>query len=111
MIKNLKIVIKFRPSNQSFTNISSLQKKSTPQIYLILRQFNFYVLLICRKKFVTINFFPSENEVIKHDLVEFKVQCLKVFRNYSDKPTILLSSSIFRTTLEVSSKLYFVQIC
>ena len=25
------------------------------------------------------NFFPRENEAIKHDLVEFKVQCLKVF--------------------------------
>ena len=24
-------------------------------------------------------FFPRENEAIKHDLVEFKVQCLKVF--------------------------------
>ena len=25
------------------------------------------------------NFFPRENEAIKHDFVEFKVQCLKVF--------------------------------
>ena len=24
-------------------------------------------------------FFPRENEAVKHDLVEFKVQCLKVF--------------------------------
>ena len=25
------------------------------------------------------NFFPRENEAVKHDLVEFKIQCLKVF--------------------------------
>ena len=28
---------------------------------------------------VTSKFFPRENEAIKHDLVEFKVQCLKSF--------------------------------
>ena len=52
-----------------------------------------------------------ENEAIKHDLVEFKVQCLKVFCYHGNKSTILLFYSIFKTTLEVSSKLYFVEIC
>ena len=56
------------------------------------------------------NFFP-ENKAIKHDLVEFKVQCLKVFCYHGNKSTILLFYSIFRTTPEVSSKLYFVEIC
>ena len=31
-----------------------------------------------------------ENEAIKHDLVEFKVQCLKVFCYHGNKSTILL---------------------
>ena len=55
--------------------------------------------------------FPRQNEAIKHDLVEFKVQCLKVFCYHGNKPTILLFYSIFRTTPEVSSKLYVVEIC
>ena len=57
------------------------------------------------------NFFPRENEAIKHDLVEFKVQCLKVFCYHWNKSTILLFYSIFRATPEVSSKHYFVVIC
>ena len=56
------------------------------------------------------NFFPRENEAVKHDLVEFKVQCLKVFCYHDNKSTILLFNSIFRTTPEVSTKLYFVEI-
>ena len=52
------------------------------------------------------NFFPRENEAIKHDLVELKVQCLTVFCYHGNKSTILLFYSIFRTTAEVSSKLY-----
>ena len=48
MIKNVKIVIIW-PLNESVTNISSLPK-NTPQICLILHQFNVYVLLICGKK-------------------------------------------------------------
>ena len=55
--------------------------------------------------------FPRQNEAIKHDLVEFKVQCLKIFCYHSNKSTILLFNLIFRTTSEVSSKLYFVEIC
>ena len=55
--------------------------------------------------------FPRENEAIKHDLVELKVQCLKVFCYHGNKSTILLFYSIFRTTAEVSSKLYFVEMC
>ena len=51
-----------------------------------------------------------ENEAIKHDVVEFKVQCLKVFCYHGNKSTILLFNSIFRTAPEVSSKLYFVEI-
>ena len=55
--------------------------------------------------------FPRENEAIKHDLVEFKVQCLKVFCYHGNKSIILLFYSIFRTTPDVSSKFYFVEIC
>ena len=36
--------------------------------------------------------FPRENEAVKHDLVEFKVQCLKVFCCQGNKSTILLSN-------------------
>ena len=52
------------------------------------------------------NFFPRANEAIKHELIEFKVQCLKIFCYRSNKSTILLFNSIFRTTPDVSSKLY-----
>ena len=46
-------------------------------------------------------------------MVEFKVngQCLKVFCYHGIKSTNFLFYSIFRTTHEVSSKLYFVEIC
>ena len=54
--------------------------------------------------------FARENEAVKHDLIEFKVQCLKVFCCHDNKSNILLFNSIFRTTAEVSSKLYFVEI-
>ena len=43
--------------------------------------------------------------------VEFKAQCLKVFCYHDNKSAILLFYSIFRKTPEVSSKLYFVEIC
>ena len=46
---------------------------------------------------------------VKHDLVEFKVQCLKVFCYHGNKSTILLFYSLFRTTPEVSSKRYFLK--
>ena len=75
------------PLNQSSTNISSLLK-TTPQISLILHQFNFNT-----KRHFEISF-PRENEGIKHDLVEFKVQCLKVFCYHRHKSTILLFYSI-----------------
>ena len=55
--------------------------------------------------------FPREYEAIKHDLAEFKVEYLKVFCYHGNKSTILLFYSIFRTTLEVSTKVYFVEIC
>ena len=35
--------------------------------------------------------FPRENEAVKHDLVEFKVQYLKVFCCHGNKSTILLA--------------------
>ena len=54
--------------------------------------------------------FPHENEAVKHDLVEFKVQCLKVFCYYGNTSTIFLFNAIFRTTPEVSIKLYFVKV-
>ena len=81
-----------------------LYQKTTPMICLILHQFNLYVFPSHKISF------PRENEAIKHDLVEFKVQCLKVFCCHDNKSTILLFYSIFRTTPEVSSKLYFVEI-
>ena len=40
-----------------------------------------------------------------------KVQCLKVFCYHGNKSTILLFYSIYRRSPEVSSKLYFVEIC
>ena len=55
-------------------------------------------------------FFPPENEAVKHDLVEFKVHCLKVFGYHGNKSTILPFNSILRTTPEVSTKLSFVEI-
>ena len=54
--------------------------------------------------------FPLENQAVKHDLIEFNVQCLKVFCCHSNKSTILLFDLIFRTTPEVSGKLYYVEI-
>ena len=54
--------------------------------------------------------FPRENEAIKHDLVEIKVQRLMAFCYHGNKSTVLLFYWIFRTTPEVSSKLYFVEI-
>ena len=55
--------------------------------------------------------FPLENEAIKHGLAEFKAQCLKVFLLPWQQIYHLAFHSIFRTTPEVSSKLYFVEIC
>ena len=54
--------------------------------------------------------FPRENEAVKHDLVELKVQCVKVFCCHGNRSTIYLFNSIFRTPPEVSTKLYFVEI-
>ena len=51
-----------------------------------------------------------ESEAVKHDLIEFKVQCLKVFCCHGNKSTILLFNSIVRTAPEASTKLYFVEI-
>ena len=39
-----------------------------------------------------------------------KVQCLKVFCYNGNKSTILLFNSSFRTTPEISTKLYFAEI-
>ena len=44
------------------------------------------------------------------NLVEFKAQCLKVVSYHGNKSTILLFNSIFRTTPEVSTELYFAEI-
>ena len=54
--------------------------------------------------------FPREKEAVKHDLVELKDQCLKVSCYHGDKSTILLFTSILRTTPEVSTKLHFGEI-
>ena len=61
------------------------------------------------RKIVEVSF-PFENEAVKHDLVEFKVQCLRVFCCHGNKSTILLCNSIFRAIPEVSTKLQFVEI-
>ena len=63
----------------------------------------------CTKRHFKISF-SRKNEAIKHDLVEFKLQCLKIFCYHGNKSTILLFYSIFRTP-EVFIKLYFVEIC
>ena len=44
--------------------------------------------------------FPRENEAIKHDLVEFKVQCLKVICYHGNKPTILLFTQFLEQLLK-----------
>ena len=44
--------------------------------------------------------FLSENEAIKHDLVEFKVQCLKVFCYHGNTSTILLFIQFLEQLLE-----------
>ena len=44
--------------------------------------------------------FPLENEDVKHDLVNFKVQCLKVFCYHGNKSTILLFNSILEQLLK-----------
>ena len=44
--------------------------------------------------------FPRENEAIKHELVEFKVQCLKVFCYRGNKSTILLFYSILEQLMK-----------
>ena len=54
--------------------------------------------------------FPRENEAVKHELVDLKVQCLSAFCCHGSKSIILLFSSMFRTTLEVSTELYFAEI-
>ena len=52
MIKNVVIVIiqAFKSKYHYFNIDESLYQKNTPQICLILREFNLYVLLICGKK-------------------------------------------------------------
>ena len=44
--------------------------------------------------------FPRENEAIKHELVEFKVQCLKAFCYHGNKSTILLSIQFLERLLK-----------
>ena len=78
--------------------------------YLNNFQEHLFGILILRKYQTSLqNFFSRENEAVKHDLVEFKVQCLKVFCCHGNKSTILFFNSIFKTS-EVSTKLYFVEI-
>ena len=44
--------------------------------------------------------FPRENEAGKHDLVELKVQCLKVSCCHGNKSTILLFDTILEQLLK-----------
>ena len=44
--------------------------------------------------------FPRENQAIKQDLVEFKVQCWKVFCYHGNKSTILLFYLILEQLLK-----------
>ena len=55
-------------------------------------------------------FFLFENDAVKQELVEFNVQCLKIFCYHGNKSTIFLFNSMFRTTTEVSTKLYFFEL-
>ena len=132
MIKNVKIVI-IEAFKSKFYQYFVFTKEILHRFFSFCISLIFTYCLFVEKKLVTIkhfllNFFGGskywentkrhfkisftrENEAIKHDLVEFKVQCLKVFCYHGNKCTILLFYSIFRTTAEVSSKLYFVEIC
>ena len=47
--------------------------------YLNNFQGHLFGILRLRKYQTSLQFFPCENEAVKHDLIEFKVQCLKVF--------------------------------
>ena len=90
----------------------SLEIKILPIFRLyqkILEREHFLGLLRLRKYQTSLqNFLQCENEAVKHDLIEYKVQCLEVFCCHGNKFTVLLFNSIFRKTAEVSSKLYFV---
>ena len=46
------------------------------------------------------HFFTRENENVKHDLVEFKVQCLKIFCYHGNKSTILVSTQFLEQLLK-----------
>ena len=48
-------------------------------------------------------------QTLEAKILEFKVQCLKVFCCHGNKSTILLFNSV-TTTPEISTKLYFVEI-
>ena len=70
-IKNVKIVIIYAFKSKSYKYF--VFTKNTPQICLILHQFNLYVSLICgnkigdnTKRHFKISF-PRENEAVKHD--------------------------------------------
>ena len=53
----------------------------------------------------------TAKEMFNHHQFIYIYIFLKVFCYHGNKSTILLFYSIFRTTPEVSSKLYFVEIC
>ena len=85
MIKNVKSVI-IKALKSTFYQYFVFTK-NTPTICLILHQFNFYVLLICEKKLVTRSFVTMGTNL----------------------PSCFLSLN-FKTTPEVFTKLYFVEI-
>ena len=77
-----------------------------------MRKWQFLLIFLKRvKKFPFLRLqMRAKEDFSHHQLVEFKVQCLKVFCCHGKKSTGLVFISIFRTTPEVSSKLYFVEI-
>ena len=103
-------LLQFRPSNQSFTNISSSLKIPQQFVSFCISLIFTYRLFVEIKLVMIEISFPPENYPVKHDLVEFKVLCLKFFCCHGNKSTILVFNSIFRTTPEVSTKLSFVEI-
>ena len=61
---------------------------------------------------VTSKFFSQrENDTIKHELIEFKVQCLKVFCYDGKKSTILLFIQFLEQLLKFLANFSFVGIC
>ena len=70
---------------KSIVKMNKMIHKKTGASFLVVYVIYALCIQIARKRS-----FPLEKEAIKHDLVEFKVQCLKIFCYHDNKSTILL---------------------